>query len=358
MDIGHLIDQFELNISVREAKPFGSGHINETFRLKNADPTGEDFLLQKINHLVFKDVDGMMNNIRLVTEYLRTQKVNGSKQETLRLIPTKEGQAYYKDTSSAYWRVFDFKKDLISYDVAETPEQIYEGARSFGIFLYRLSDFPVHQLVDTIPDFHNVVVRIKNLSDAVEKDSVGRLKEVKELVTYALSITEEMSRIQHAGNAGLIPSRVTHNDTKFNNVMLSKSGKGLCVIDLDTIMPGYVHYDFGDGIRTTICTAEEDELNLDNIQIDLARFEAFTAGYLEETREILTKEEFKLLGISGALFAYLMGIRFLTDYLMGDVYYKIHFERHNLQRAKAQLDLCRKILERLNDLEKIIKKNH
>lgn len=358
MKVVHLINQFALNISVKEAKPFGSGHINETFRLINADPEGEDFLLQKINHHVFKDVEGMMNNIHLVTEYLRSQNGAANEQETLRLIQTNQGKSFFKDSSGEFWRIFDFKKKLVSYDVAETADQIYEGARSFGIFLNRLSDFPVHKLVDTIPDFHNVVFRINNLNAAVEQDSAGRLLEVKDLVSYALSITDEMTRIQRAGEAGLIPSRVTHNDTKFNNVMLSKEGKGLCVIDLDTIMPGYVHYDFGDGIRTTICTAVEDEVNLDNIQIDLDRFHAFTSGYLAGTRDILSKSEMELLGISGALFAYLMGIRFLTDYLMGDVYYKTHFEGHNLQRAKAQLDLCRKILERLKDLENIIRQKH
>jgi len=355
MDPKRLINQFALNISVKEAQPFGSGHINETFRIINTDPHGEDFLLQKINHHIFKDVEGMMNNIRKVTEFLQAN--NRGLQETLSLIPTHDDKSYYQDEKGDYWRVFDFKKKLISYDVAETPNQIYEGARSFGIFLNRLSDFPVEELVDTIPDFHNVVVRIKNLNSAADADPAKRLKEVINLVEYARSITTEMTRIQRAGESGLIPSRVTHNDTKFNNVLLSKEGKGLCVIDLDTVMPGYVHYDFGDGIRTTICTAEEDEANLENIEIDLERFTAFTAGYLEETRQILSKEELELLGLSGALFAYLMGIRFLTDYLMGDVYYKTHFAGHNLQRAKAQLELCRKILLRLPELEEIIKKH-
>ena len=245
---------------------------------------------------------------------------------------------------------------LISYDIAETAEQIFEGARSFGIFMRSLADFPVEKLVDTIPDFHHVGYRIKNLKHAVREDRLGRVDECRDLIDYALSVTEAVSRIQQAGEAGLIPMRVTHNDTKFNNVLLTKVGKGRCVIDLDTVMPGYVHYDFGDGIRTTVCTAPEDEADLEKIVLDMERFEAFCAGFLGETRDSLTENEIELLAGSAALFAYLMGIRFLTDYLEGDIYYKTHFPGQNLRRAKAQLYLCKRILAEEKELNKIIQK--
>lgn len=356
MNLQHLINNFQLEGKISEAFPFGSGHINETFRLKNKDPQLPDYLLQKINHHIFKDVDGMMNNIYLVCEHLREVFTIGSDQESLKVVLSEDGKPYVKDEEGAFWRVFDFKSELISYDIAETPEQIFEGARSFGIFMRTLDDFPVEKLVDTIPNFHHVGFRINNLKLAIQKDEVGRLKESEELVEYALSITEKVSQTQLAGEAGLIPMRVTHNDTKFNNVLLTQEGKGRCVIDLDTVMPGYVHYDFGDGIRTTVCKAAEDEADLERIVVDKERFEAFSAGFLGEMKGSLSEKEIELLAVSGALFAYLMGIRFLTDYLEGDIYYKTHFPAQNLQRSRAQLYLCKCILAEEKELNRIIKR--
>ncbi|MDW3652592.1 MAG: aminoglycoside phosphotransferase family protein [Bacteroidia bacterium] len=356
MDIKSLINCFQIKGEIKEALPFGSGHINETFRLINKDTCGKDYLLQKINHHIFKDVDGMMNNIHLVCQHLEEVFAKESDQESLEVILSIKGKPFVRDSEGCYWRMFDFKSELISYDIAETPEQIFEGARSFGIFMRSLADFPVEKLVDTIPDFHHVGFRIRNLRVAVEEDKVNRVKECKELIDYAFSVTESVSRIQKAGEQGLIPMRVTHNDTKFNNVLLTKRGKGRCVIDLDTVMPGYVHYDFGDGIRTTVCTAPEDEEDLEKIVLDMERFEAFAAGFLAETRESLGEKEIELLAVSGALFAYLMGIRFLTDYLEGDIYYKTHFAGQNLQRAKAQLYLCKRILAEEKELTEIIQK--
>ncbi|MEL6250429.1 MAG: aminoglycoside phosphotransferase family protein [Bacteroidota bacterium] len=351
-----MINQFQIEGEIAEALPFGSGHINETFRLKNRDPKGKDYLLQKINHHIFKDVDGMMNNIYLVCNHLQEVFAKVGEQESLEVILSKEGKPYFQEESGDYWRMFDFKSELISYDIAETPEQIFQGARSFGIFMRSLANFPVEKLVDTIPRFHHVGYRINNLEVAVREDKVKRVKECKTLIEYALSITQEVSRIQIAGESGLIPLRVTHNDTKFNNVLLTKEGKGRCVIDLDTVMPGYVHYDFGDGIRTTVCTAPEDEPDLEKIFLDKERFAAFSAGFLRETRDSLSEKEIEFLAVSGALFAYLMGVRFLTDYLEGDIYYKTHFPGQNLQRAKAQLYLCKCILAEEKELTQIIQK--
>ncbi|MEM7367267.1 MAG: aminoglycoside phosphotransferase family protein [Bacteroidota bacterium] len=334
------------------AKAFGSGHINQTFRVSAAEG-GKEYLLQQINHHVFRDIEGMMRNIERVTRYLREEIRMPENQRTLELIPTKDGRSFLQAEDGTYWRMFVFLSELNAYDLVENLDQIYEGAKSFGIFLASLDAFPVDQLVDTIPDFHNVVFRLENLHSSVKEDRMGRAREVKKWLSFVESVIPDMSQIQEAGRHGLIPLRVTHNDTKFNNVLLNKEGKGICVIDLDTVMPGYVHYDFGDGVRTTISKAAEDEADLDKIEIDLGRYEAFANGYLEPTRDILSSTELELLPISGALFAYLMGIRFLTDFLSGDVYYKIHFEGQNLQRASAQLTLCRNILKRLPELKKI-----
>ncbi|GJM33303.1 MAG: hypothetical protein DHS20C18_23040 [Saprospiraceae bacterium] len=345
--ISDLIAAFNIEGTMKNAYPFGNGHINDTFRIANQDSGKADYLLQRINHQIFPEVAAMMHNIRKVSEH-----VNGkSSHSTLSLILTKQGKDFYKDANGNYWRLYIFMKDLISYDVAETPEQIYEGARAFGRFLFHLSDFPATNLYPTLPNFHNVLTRLSAFRQAVEKDTEKRVKQADQIIKYVLSLAEVMSAIQKAGEAGKIPLRVTHNDTKFNNVLLDKNGKGRCVIDLETVMPGYVHYDFGDGVRTTITTAAEDEADLNLIQIDLHRFAAYAQGYLEETHTILTPIELKYLPLSGALLAYLMGVRFLTDFLQGDRYYKIHFDGQNLQRAKAQLELVRKMMERMGELE-------
>lgn len=350
MNINNLIEQFDLQGKVATAVPFGNGHINDTFHLCNHDAALPDYLLQRVNHLVFKPVAAMMENIRKVTEHVN-EKAMGA---TLELIPTLEGKDFFKDEKGNYWRVFIFRKELLAYDIAETPEQIYEGAKAFGRFLDALSDFPAAELFPTIPNFHNVITRLAAFDLALKADVKGRAKESKKEIGYVLRIAQEMCMIQHAGEAGKIPLRVTHNDTKFNNVLLDHDGKGRCVIDLDTVMPGYVHFDFGDGVRTTVSTAAEDEADLEKIAVDLDRFSAFAQGYLEVTHATLSPLEIEYLPLSAAMLAYLMGLRFLTDYLAGDVYYKIHFEQQNFQRAKAQLDLCQKILERKKDLSQVI----
>lgn len=294
----------------------------------------------------------MMLNIRRVTEHVNS-RLPGS---TLELIGTCTGANYHKDIDGNYWRIYRFRKELQSIDIAETPAQIYEGARAFGRFLSHLADFPAHTLHPTIPHFHDVVFRLQQLKQAVKEDKVGRVKDALPAIEYSLQITEIMERIQKAGERGEIPLRVTHNDTKFNNVLLDEAGIGRCVIDLETVMPGYVHYDFGDGVRTTVTMAEEDEADLQKITIDLERFQAFAQGFLEETRDILSPAELQYLPLAGPLLSYLMGIRFLTDFLQGDSYYKTHFEGQNLQRAYAQLELTKNLLAQQEALQNILKK--
>ncbi len=350
MQLVPIISQFKLEGTIVDVTPISSGHINDTFRLVNQSPDLPDYLLQRINHHVFPPVIEMMRNIRKVTEHINAKEPGF----TLNLISSKNRQDFVKDSSGNYWRMFIYRKALLSYDVVENNEQIYEGAKAFGKFLFQLADFPTNELYPVIPDFHNIITRLDTFQSAVEKDVKKRRKEAQPIVDYVFEIAEIMCRIERAKIAGTLPIRVTHNDTKFNNVLLDKTGKGRCVIDLDTVMPGIVHYDFGDGIRTTVSAAAEDEKDLEEIQVELDRFKAFAEGYLEMTRDILRPVELQFLPLSGPLLAYLMGVRFLTDFLQGDVYYKTHFEGHNLQRARAQLELTRKLLERQEDLAKLI----
>lgn len=357
-----IIDKFAIEGKVDSIEPFGNGHINDTFHIVNSVEGYTDYLLQRVNHEVFKDVPGMMNNIWQVTEHIN--KKNNStrnefeKQETLKLVKTSTGKLYSKEEDGSFWRVFDFKKGLKSYDLVETPEQAYEGAKAFGLFFKLLSDFPVEKLTDTIPNFHNIILRLETLKNVIQKYPGGRTLEVQNEIKFVFDVAEQMCQIETLKNDGVIPLRVTHNDTKFNNVLMSPDDKGICVIDLDTVMAGVVHYDFGDGIRTGTTTAEEDEADLNLVQFDIAKYEAFAAGYLEATRDILSPVEVQNLGVSGALFAYIMGVRFLTDYISHDVYYKIGYPTQNINRARCQFELTRKILDRLPELNLITQQKY
>ena len=318
-------------------------------------PAGS-YLLQRINHRVFPDIVGLSANIRQVTDHIRariaTAGGEAAQQLTLRLVPTLAGEDYHQDDEGNYWRMFDFLEGLLAYDFVETPEQAYAGARSFGYFLCFLSDFPPERIVPVLPDFHNVVYRLNafNLARMPTKYAGGgaqvqrmlaeRKKQCAPDIARALALSAGLTDLQHAWEAGKLPTRVTHNDTKFNNVLLSPEGQGKAVVDLDTVMPGIVHFDFGDGIRTATATATEDEADLGLVGVDPEKYRAFQEGYLSVTHDVLTPAEHHYLPRSGALLAYIMGVRFLTDYLLGDTYYGAKYPGHNLVRARNQLRLA------------------
>ena len=355
-----IIKSFQIFGEPLNADRFGSGHINDTYRIINADKNSPDYLLQRINNHVFRDVDGVMNNICNVTnhisEELKKQGCADVDQRVLQPIKTISGNTYTK-VDDGYWRVYRFMKGLKGYDIAETPEQVYQGGKAFGQFLRLLGNFPAETLSTTIKDFHNVIVRIDQFKAAVGASPNSKDPEIVELTKFILDVADELSEIETLYKQRRIPIRVTHNDTKFNNVLLDKNDQAMCVIDLDTVMPGIVHYDFGDGIRTGASTTMEDDDDLTKVDIDLAKFEAFTAGYLEMTSDLLQPVEVKLLAKSGALLSYLMGIRFLTDHLKGNNYYKVNYSTHNLVRAKNQIRLTDMIMKRKVELNQIIAKH-
>ncbi|TRX49674.1 aminoglycoside phosphotransferase family protein [Fulvivirga sp. M361] len=357
MDLKQIIDGFVIDGVITECEPFGTGHINDSYHLVNADPNKPDYLLQKINHHVFKDVPGLMQNINQVTSHIRKKRrmsdVNDDKDSVLSLIYTHDGGLFYPD-GGCFWRVFRFIKNTVSSDHAETPSQAYEGARAFGSFLTDLSDFPGNKLAITIPGFHDLKLRLEQLSQAVPTANRERLLASKDLLSFIHNYADDLLVFHKLTLLNRIPSRVTHNDTKFNNVLLTANRRTACVIDLDTVMPGIVHYDFGDGVRTGAVACEEDEPDLSLIELDQHRYEAFTAGYLETTRKVLTPIEIDHLPLAGAFMAFIMGVRFITDYLNGDIYYKIQFPDHNLQRAANQLHLGKIMLKRKKDLKTII----
>ncbi len=358
MTVKLIVEQFAIIGSVGSISPFGGGHINDTYHVQNSIAEKPFYLLQKINSFVFKDVGALMGNMSLVTSHIRKKLIHNNTTDvdrrSLMVINTKNGKPFFTDPSGQHWRMFNFIDNSKVYDKVTDPNIAFEGARMFGAFLTSLSDLQPNLLKETIPNFHNLKKRLQQLEHQIKENRVGRVKYVQDVIGYVRSSYDIMCTIQELGEKGLIPLRITHNDTKINNVLFDENNKGLCVVDLDTIMPGYVHYDFGDGVRTTANTGEEDDENLKNISYDLKMFEAFSAGYIESAHQLLNKAELSSLVYASLLFPFIMGVRFLTDYIAGDVYYKTNYDDHNLIRAKAQFKLAQDGELKLEEMKKII----
>ena len=321
-------------------KPFGAGHINETYAVYMPGQDGDElsYVLQRVNSNVFKDPAGVMDNIFGVTEYLRNvirREGGDPDRETLSYIKTKSGCNYFEDSEGEPWRCYNFIPDSVCYQLVEKPEQFYQSGSSFGHFLKQLCDYPASRLNETIPDFHNTVKRFDAFQVALKRDLKNRAASCQPEIDFALAREKDCGVLVEQQNAGILPLRVTHNDTKLNNILFDeKTGKGLCIIDLDTIMPGLAANDFGDSIRFGAATAEEDEPNLDLMHFDISLYELYVKGYLEETKDVLTEAEIKSLPWGARLMTLECGIRFLTDYLQGDTYFKTDYPEHNLVRAR------------------------
>lgn len=357
-NITEIAGSFSIEGDIEAIDPFGSGHINDTFRITVTDANLPGYLLQRVNHYVFQNVPALMNNVQLVTEHLKQKlsEILGAdpEKQVLTIVKAKNGELFYKDTDGNYWRMYLFLKDTRSYNQVLTEKQAYEGGKAFGNFQLLLADLDAGLLSETIPGFHNVTMRLGKLNKVVLADLKDRVKEVfleLELITQRV---EKMTSILNLGKEGKLPLRIIHNDTKFNNVLLDANNHAQCVIDLDTVMPGYVAYDFGDAIRTIINTTSEDEADLSKINLNIPLFKAYTEGYFESAHHFLTPLEIEMLVVGVLLIPYTQGVRFLTDYIEGDVYYKTHFAGHNLQRARAQFQLLRKLEDQYSVLDQII----
>ena len=339
-----------------ECGRYGNGHINDTFLLRTEDG-GEShrYILQRMNTHVFQNPKGLMQNVSGVTAFLRNQivKAGGDVQrETLTLIGTKAGEDYYIDSSGSWWRMYLFITDAKGYDTAENEEAFYQSAKAFGHFQRLLDQYPVSLLTETIPDFHNTPKRFEAFRRAVERDVCNRAEGVGREIAFVMDRKEEMSVVADKVNSGEIPRRVTHNDTKLNNVLLdSRTGQAVCVIDLDTVMPGTAVFDFGDSIRFGANTAEEDEKDLSRVSLSLPLYEAYTRGFLEGCAGSLTDEEIRMLPWGAKLMTLECGMRFLTDYLEGDNYFRIHRPEHNLDRARTQFALAADMERKWEEME-------
>jgi hypothetical protein len=360
MNVEEIAGKFVTEGNIANVKDHGGGHINDSYRLVNNSPGYPDYLLQRVNHNVFKDVPLLMRNMVLVTDHVKAKVHLESPAEVgrrnLTIIPATDGTSFFKDPDGNFWRVLRFIEDHLVFDSTTDPAIAYEGAKTFGAFSTMLNDLPADKVGTVIPDFHNMKFRLHQLEESIRKDVAGRLKEVKKEIDYVESRSKMMLTIHELGEKGAIPLRVTHNDTKISNVLFDTDKKGLCVIDLDTIQPGYVTSDFGDGIRTLTNTGEEDDPELDRVSMNIELYEAFATGFLDSTRDILSGTEKDALVYAGLLFPYMQAVRFLVDYLDGDTYYKVKHPEHNLVRTRAQLKLTQDGEAQMEDMKQIIKK--
>ena len=335
-------------------KELVAGNINQTYRLDmGEDAPVPHYVLQRINTTAFHDPAALMENIGLVTSHIsRSYEAEGidPARRVLTFVPAKNGTLLYTDSEGGAWRAYIYVDDVTAYDTIESADLFYEAGRGFGEFQTRLADFPAHLLTETIPGFHNTARRYETFLASVEKDAAGRVADLGEEIEFFRSRRGLMSSIVEK-LGGDLPLRVTHNDTKLNNVLMDNAtGKALCVIDLDTVMPGSALYDYGDAVRYGACTAAEDEPDTTKIGFDMTLFEAFTKGFVEATAGNLTDTEIKLLPWGIAVITCELALRFLTDYIDGDVYFKTAYEGHNLVRARAQMKLLTEVEAKLDDM--------
>lgn len=355
-----LYESFSADGSFLNAEPFGSGHIHETWLIRTAGTGEDDYILQKINNIVFKNITALQENIERVTRHLRKKisLIPGSdiKRECLQMIPAKDGKSWVTDRQGNNWRLFVFIADHRSYDIVDSPEKAREGGKAIGRFQALLSDLPGKPLHETIPSFHDVEKRIDTFIKTLKADPEGRARDTLKETGFILKRADEMRIIHKLGREGKIPVRITHNDTKFNNILFDENGRSLCIIDLDTVMPGYFHSDFGDAIRTGANVAAEDEEDLSKIRMDINLFGAYAEGYLSETRDTLNDIEKEYLAFAPLVMTFEQAMRFLTDHIDGDKYYRIHFRNHNLQRTRAQIRLLESMEEQYGKMKAIIEK--
>ena len=350
-DLNDILSNFSVNSTIRT---YGNGHINDTYCTEKPR-----HILQRINTNVFKKPDELMQNIENVTEFLKKKIIDNygdPERETMTIIKTADGKNYYEADKDNVFRLYKFISGTKTIENGATQKDMFNAGKGFGKFTKMLDDFPIDTLFETIKDFHNTPKRVEVLKEAIEKDIAGRRRYVEKEIDFAIENSKFASKVTEGLASGEIPLRVTHNDTKINNILFDEqNGEALCVIDLDTVMPGSMLYDFGDALRIGASTAAEDEADLSKVHFDETIFKAFAKGYIGEVKDVMTKREAELFAFSVKLMTYECGIRFLTDYLNGDTYFKIHRENHNLDRARNQFKLVEEIAKKEDILRGIVK---
>jgi hypothetical protein len=359
-DLRAIAAHFRTGGEVRGVRPFGTGHINDTYVCEVASGTSpRRFVLQRINHLVFTRPEQVMENVGRVTAHIRrkVEEAGGDpSRRTLSFVQSCEGALWHRNEAGNYWRMYVMVEQARTYDTVERPEHVKAASRAFGEFMRMLADLGGPPLHDTIPGFHDTKKRFRAFGDAVQRDRANRAASARDMIEFASRREGQAGVLVELLAQGKLPERVTHNDTKLNNVLIDeRSGEGICVIDLDTVMPGSALYDFGDMVRVAANLGAEDERDLSKVGLNLERFEELTTGYLEGAGELLTDAEVERLAFSAGLITFEQGLRFLTDYLEGDPYYKVHRENHNLERCRAQFALLADMERRADRMESIVR---
>jgi len=353
--VRHLFSSFSRSEQILDWKPFGHGHINDTFLIRTAGELVPDFILQRKNHQIFKDVPGMVNNILLVTNHIRTKIEAAGETEpdrkVMRYLPATDGNYYFRDEEGNYWTLFLFIRDSEGIEEVSFPDQAFSSGSAFGKFQLQLSDLNGTKLIETIPNFHNGKFRYQQFLEAISTNKAYRCSEMKPVIDELLQRADSMLNLQQWLDDGELPLRITHNDTKINNIRYDKDGQILCIIDLDTVMPGTVLFDFGDAIRTLCNSAAEDEPDPEKIRFRTDYFDAFVRGYLSESNSFLTQLEKQNLVFSCRYMVWEQTIRFLSDYLNGDTYYKIAYPHHNKDRTLSQFCYLKVLEENAEKME-------
>jgi len=344
-----IFNEFDHQFNYKSHSELNSGHINDTFLIKTDGNT--NYILQRINQVVFKDVPGLVNNKVLTSNHIRSKCPNASDEVlnkiVLSFIKEKNSNSYYHKEGVNFWNVMIFIDNSVTHEIVKDKEIAYEGGKLLGDFLNLTSDFDSSQLIDVIPNFHNMAFRFKQYASSIQSASKIRLTKAADYIQIVTDLKEEMHILQNLKDAGEIPIRVTHNDTKISNSLFTQENKGICMIDTDTVMPGIIHYDFGDAIRTICNTAAEDETDLSKVEFNLDYYKAYEKGFLEKTKDTLTEKELKYLPLAAKTMIFIMALRFLTDYLNNDIYYKTNYQDHNLDRAKNQFKLIESFSKKL-----------
>lgn len=350
----HICSHFRTEGRFCDAKRFGSGHIHQTWLIETEEEQHPGYILQKFNNQVFPDTGKVMENILHVTRHLRQHSEHGKIYSVAEPIAVNSGEYYYTDDQNNDWRLFQRIVPGISFDTVPDETVAYEAGKIYGSFIAGLNDFPAKSLHEVIPGFHSVELRYRQLMGAIEADAAGRVTDVDEEIRFAKEKIVAMRKIPELSDNSPLPVRVTHNDTKLNNVLFDENNRAAAVVDLDTVMPGYLLYDFGDLVRSAANSTGEDD---EHATFSLPLFRAIAKGYLEETEELLTEEERSLLALSPQYMSYLMGIRFLADYLNGDTYYATHYPAQNLDRCRAQFGLMKRMDEVYDECKAVIGEN-
>ena len=359
-----ILSAFSIEGSPTSISSFGSGHINDSYLVTTTPDHTPDYVLQRINHQIFKDIPGLMENIAKVTGHIRNQLAQSqgqadkgtsvSSMQVLQLVPAHNSSFLFQGPDGNFWRLYHHIPGSHSYDRVPGPEFAYEGGRAFGFFQELTTGLSPQSLTVTIPRFHDITWRLEQFEEAVQTDIALRVSQIEDEIRFVRARSNEMHTIHRLTKTGQLPVRVTHNDTKFNNILFDWHDKAICIIDLDTVMPGTVLYDFGDAIRTGANTAEEDEADLSQVDVDLELFEAYAKGFLETAGSSLMPVEMDHLAFSAKFMTYIIGLRFLTDHINGDNYYKILHPGHNLQRVRAQFKLLKSMEKEFDRMRGIV----